>query len=157
MKIFSLIALVISVFLTGCDSVPDVKRNPIPASEVLFVQDNNGMIQTNVVVNDIDSTMRMPVYLYRTSVLIKECQYLGKVQWSGTMPEMDIPEDASTAGIGALSFVPDRVQEVFKERAGKIGANVVIVEVAGFDYRWVMENGKYQPKFLLWGKTYFKP
>jgi hypothetical protein len=161
MKTFFLIALGISVLLMGCDTVPTAKRTPVPASEVVFVQDNDGMIQTNVLVEGIFSdegpAIQMPVYLYRTSELIKKCQYMGKVHWLGMLPEMNIPESASISEIGALPFVPDRVQKVFKENAGKIGANVVIVEVAEGNCRWIVENGEYQPEFLLWGKAYFKP
>jgi len=89
---------------------------------------------------------------------IGNAQYVGRIHWSGTVPELNIPESSiNTVFGGPLPELPDRVIEVIKERGGKLGANLIILEAAGakYDYRWIMEDGKLQPEFLLWGKAYF--
>jgi tetratricopeptide (TPR) repeat protein len=166
MKIFSLIALAVAIFLTGCATV---KRAPILASEVHLIETKYGIVQIQENIKglhpipvfgtlDTSTTLsstkdsRIPI-----SALIENSQYIGQVHWSGTISELNIPESAYSEGISRpLAFLPTRVQTAIKERAAEMGANLVIVEIGGGDYQWVMEDGKFQPKFLLWGKAYWK-
>jgi hypothetical protein len=199
MKSLFLIALAGTIFLTGCDTVPNIKRDSIPLSEVSLFVSNHGYIVTSVpiaVVNYFEknhaiimitnagfhdviqtsTTLTIPaktymhldhnaqpdyvmVYQRSVSALVINSEYMGKFRWSGTMQEIEIPEYA----IGdenfdpSLADVPERVKMAVKERAAQLGANLVVLEIGGGGYQWILEDGKLQPSYLLDVMTYFKP
>jgi hypothetical protein len=56
-----------------------------------------------------------------------------------------------------LADVPERVKLAVRERAAKMGANLVVMEIGGGGYQWVLEGGRLQPSYLLDCRIYVKP
>jgi hypothetical protein len=138
-KFLLLFAFVISTFLVGCAST--VKRDPIPVLSVHFYEIRNGSVGTESGVIPVRS-------------VTKNCQYVGQVRWSGFMPEYDIPEAAVLQPI--LSDIPDRVKIELREKAGAMGANLVLYD-GWYWQRWEMHDQKFQPYFTIGAKAYFFP
>jgi hypothetical protein len=172
-KIFSAIALALVIFLTGCNTMPVANRQPIPVSEVKLYETKGNYILTdqnpenNVPMLDPETgqwqhfkevtTTTVPVVS-----LLKNSRYEGKIEWSGMLPEIYVPEYARGEDIGlremrlnSLQDLPERMKNEIKAHAGQIGGNLVFVERWSYNYQWIIKNGNYEPKYLFWGKVYF--
>jgi hypothetical protein len=164
MKFFSLILIVIALFMTSCETAPSVKREPISISEVHWVgyMDGNILIPKQngqVGYNPATGTMEQELTKIPIRSVIKDCQYIGKINWSGTLPEIQIPESAYTLDLRGqtfqLPYIPERVKTEMRDDAAKMGANLVMFDAVGYKYRWVMQDGRLQPFFYFFGKGYF--
>jgi len=156
-KIFFLFALAFTVFLTGCETVSTVKHDPVPASKV-FLYETKG----DFMVMKLPHSHNVIATAYPARVLTQHSQYLGKVYWSGVLPELYVPESlanemslASIYNQPEVEDVPERMKTEMKERAGALGANLVIFDRWLCSYRWVMQDDKFQPTYLFFGKAYW--
>jgi tetratricopeptide (TPR) repeat protein len=156
-KIFYLIAPAVVIFLTGCETVSTLKHDPVPASEV-FLYETRGDFLALPVPNSRNVLATMsPVRM-----ITQHSQYLGKVYWSGVLPELYVPESlynddglATIYNQPEVQDVPERMKTEMKERTGAMGANLVVFDRWLCNYRWVMQDGKFQPTYLFYGKAYW--
>lgn len=156
-KIFSLISLAVAIFLTGCDTVSTVKHDPVPASQV-FLYETKG----DFMVMSVPHSRNVTATMYPVRVLTQHSQYLGKVLWSGVLPELYVPESLyDDDGLTRIynqpqvQDVPERMKTEMRARAGALGANMVIFDRWLCNYRWIMQDGKFQPTYLFYGKAYW--
>jgi len=162
--IWILFALVIS----GCTTV---RREPVPVSEVHFFERKGSFIiafqsshdrphgftgRPEIHFNYRGRADGVTYYQYPVSELTGKAQYIVRVLWSGTIPEMDVPEDQSVnPGLAPLPDVPVRVKEAIKKDAAAKGANLVILDIGSGNIRWVLEGGRLQPEYLFYSKAYY--
>jgi len=169
-KIFFLTLFLITLFLAGCTTVPIVKLDPIPASEVHLYETKGKFIlitEDSAPDRDLETGRWMRFVVAKTTTvpidsLIKNSQYIGKITWSGTLPEIYVPESASGESLGErdaqfseIQDLPERMKNEMKAHAGQIGGNLLFVERWSYNYQWIVENGNFKPKYLFWGKVYF--
>ncbi|HXE42820.1 MAG TPA: hypothetical protein VN516_07325 [Candidatus Baltobacteraceae bacterium] len=166
MKLFLVIIFAV-LFSFGCATT--IKRPPIDSALVQFYETKGKWVlfpkeeqmynfkthQLRPII--VAKTTNVPMGLY-----LKNSQPVGKVIWSGIIPEIDVPESASDQNLaerdkqlGDLQDLPDRVKNEMKERAGQLGGNLVFVNRWGYTYRWVVEGGRYQPNYTFWGEAFF--
>ena len=160
---------ILVVFLAGCETA--VKRDPVPVSSVRFLEARSGWvfsvepIKSGSVAYSGNRQLHhdyhgrpdcVLVYHFPVTVLAQKAQYVGRITWSGTIPEADIPESRfNDLSMPVPVQFPERIQVAVREEAAKKGGNMVVLSLDGANYYWHMEGGKLQPDFLLFGKAYY--